>query len=541
MRSIVFALALSATAFAQPAPQQLSIGFGGNFSSGSPGTTCYFDLTVNNPNGLTLFRLDHNLNLPIGATTTAEIRFVSGPAATFILNETNAAFWPVEPTRVSTITSAGPGGQSSGDIPGGLFLVQGRHAIAITYADGAPIYDAALGATFQNADLQFLGGSVSPTFLGPPIAGTGARVWNGELDYFVGDVAIAVAESFGFECPAFNDATTILESFSPPQGTNADLQGSEVVFTPNGLGGYVVTSTTTGSGLVPPGAGAATFTSLPTGLTGPIALGVPVTGPDGTSTNTIEVSRTGRVTFGTSATPPSPLGGLQLDDILSGAPSVVLGADYDLSTIGSGPLTVEEFPVAGEVHITWTSVQEFGQNNSLTTQIVLSTQGILRLRFESFSPIANSIVGISQGGPTAAMAMPLQFVDLSSAASTSIDSGQLTVGPILRALNRPVQGGVLTVQLERIRPSSIGQFLSIGFSNPTLIFLTPPTGPCVLWSSGESTLNINGALPVSTNLPPNPAFAGLELFLQGFSLDPTATNPFFVEFSNGVRAAIEQI
>ena len=190
MRSLITlaaTAALSVGAAAQATPLQLSTGFMPTFFNTIVDTTAMFDLTVNDPAGITLFNLGHNMNLAAGQTTSCDVWIVNmadagGMVPTFLGNELNMAYWDVAmdgPEFSSTITTAGANLPSPGPVNGGFFLPAGDYAMAVTYNDGFPLYTAFSGAngSFSTPELDFNGGSVAAgLFAGGLFGGPGARV-----------------------------------------------------------------------------------------------------------------------------------------------------------------------------------------------------------------------------------------------------------------------------------------------------------------------------------------------------------------------------
>ncbi|MEO0480114.1 MAG: hypothetical protein AAF196_11590 [Planctomycetota bacterium] len=537
--TLAAAAAFTVAASAQATPLQLDRGFGlgGAFTSGAADVTAYFDLDVTDPAGITLFQIDHHMNFVAGTVLDYDIRVSLTTGGTFLNNETNAAFWPVDPDVSGTMTSGGAGLPSPGPIPGGLFLPMGQHSMAITYPASNPIFlpnPGTMGAV-SNAELAFSGGSFGAPFLGAPFNAPGAFLWQGTFNYFSGNVPVASAVSFGDECPAFNDATFVVDQFNPAAGAPADLTGSSISFAPNGTGGYNVSGDGTGSGFVAP-SGAATVLMLgDDALSGPITLTNNVTGPGGVTTNMIEIDSNGRILFDTTAN-VATVGGPQIGDIVTSVSNVQIGADYDPSM--GGTVTVEE--IGSDVVVTWDAVPEFGQISTLTTQIVLDAAGNITLRFDNYFPVALSNVGLAQGVGFSDLAPALFATDLSGVIAMPIDTGTNSIGVRADATSLPILGGSLDVQFSQVPATAIGTFLLLGFSNPGLDLTALGAPGCVLRSAGEATLPVaNPDLPQVTPIPNLPGLAGLTLFLQGAALDPFAGNPFFISLANGIEATIQ--
>ncbi|MEO0480113.1 MAG: hypothetical protein AAF196_11585 [Planctomycetota bacterium] len=552
MRSLISLTAmavLAGGAAAQATPNTLSTGFMPTFFSGAVDTTTYFDLTVTDPAGITLFDIGHNLNFAAGQTTSCEVYVVDmaeagGVTPTFRGNELIPAFWDndlatpeLEPDFASSIATAGANLPSPGPIPGGFFLAPGTYAIAITYNDGAPLYTTFSGANgmFSDANLAFDGGSVSPgRFAGGLFGASGARIWNGDINYFSGNVPVAKAVSFGDECPAFNDASLVIEQFNAAGGAPSDISGTEICFTPNGQGGYTVTSTA-GSNYQAP-SGAATVLMLGDDvLSGPLMLANAVTGPGGTTVTSIEIDSNGRVLFDTTAN-AATIGGPGVGDFLNSVSNVQIGADYDPSV--GGTVTIEE--IGTDVLVSWDAVPEFGQPSTFTTQIVLNANGVIKFRLDNYFPVAVSNVGVAQGVGFSDFATVVPATDLSATAMAAVDTGMSSIGIRATALTTPVLGSSLDVVLEQVPPTAIGSFLLLGFSNPGLDLTALGAPGCVLRSSGESTIPaMTGGVPNVTPIPPLMGLAGLQLFVQAAALDPGAGNPFFISLGNGIDVCIQ--
>lgn len=345
---------------------------------------------------------------------------------------------------------------------------------------------------------------------------------------------------------------TIYEAF--PGGDN-DLIDGELCFTPDGLGGYDVTSTvadlfpasidsvTAACNLAGP-----TLTFTPTMAGYDVAVGGSladvdfamgtdigagddsvtmvtvtnaVTFPDGSVVNDLFIDSNGRIT---AATTPSDFSESTAEFV--GDPSMVAVIWDDLSPNIAGAVWVHEN--ANGVSVTWDGVPEFsssGINGSNTAQAQFNLDGSIVLSYPSLTLI-DCLVGVSAGNG----ATDPGEVDLSAGV---VGGGDVVYEQFVGDFDLiPAQPGIIINSLPIIGASfdldiantgtEIGQFYLIGF--PTAFNIGGIGGPdCSLLCDGSLltlTTAPGTALPIP--LPNSSALVMSSLNLQGATLDPAS-------------------
>ncbi|MBK8101525.1 MAG: hypothetical protein IPK26_30970 [Planctomycetes bacterium] len=120
--------------------------------------------------------------------------------------------------------------------------------------------------------------------------------------------------------------------------------------------------------------------------------------------------------------------------------------------------------------------------------------------------------------------------------------------PVLAALTLPRLGQVLNLQISELPITGGAGFMLTALSdvswngNPLPFELTPFGVPgCNAYTSAEvSTFvtNVNGVASFSVAVPNNPVLAGVIVFHQGVSLDPTVLRPVGITVSNAGEATL---
>ncbi|MCA8966675.1 MAG: PKD domain-containing protein [Planctomycetes bacterium] len=100
-----------------------------------PPVTELFDVTVTDPNGITVTQFDCNVNTSAGTTGILGV-WITGPSGTHVGNQTNNAAW----TQVATQTITHAGGRVTFQLPTPFFLAAGTYGMALHYQGANPVY-----------------------------------------------------------------------------------------------------------------------------------------------------------------------------------------------------------------------------------------------------------------------------------------------------------------------------------------------------------------------------------------------------------------
>ncbi|MCR9248276.1 MAG: PKD domain-containing protein [bacterium] len=100
-----------------------------------PPVTQLFDIDVLDPAGLTVTRIECNVNLSAGNVGTLGV-YVTGLGGTHVGSQNNASVW----TQVSTDTINHTGGRVSFVLSTPFFLAQGQYGMALHYQGANPVY-----------------------------------------------------------------------------------------------------------------------------------------------------------------------------------------------------------------------------------------------------------------------------------------------------------------------------------------------------------------------------------------------------------------
>ncbi len=100
-----------------------------------PPVTQLFDLTVTDPNGITVTRFDCNVNTSAGTTGTLGV-WITAPSGTHVGNHMNNAAW----TQVATQTITHAGGRVTFTLPTPFFMAAGTYGMALHYQGANPVY-----------------------------------------------------------------------------------------------------------------------------------------------------------------------------------------------------------------------------------------------------------------------------------------------------------------------------------------------------------------------------------------------------------------
>ncbi|MGE3352639.1 MAG: hypothetical protein AB7O84_12955 [Planctomycetota bacterium] len=339
----------------------------------------------------------------------------------------------------------------------------------------------------------------------------------------------AKAELVGAGCPAVQ-GPSLYEVFSttnPP-----DLNGLDLGFLPTSATDY----------LALPGLSSTYFAGGTNnlGLTDDQAVSValPFSFPYGGGTiSSIWVSSNGFITLGAVSPGSGCCTGLETT-LASGDPRICAWW-ADLNPNAGGTVTADLDGTTGEFVVSWNAVPEFGQTNTVDTQIALAPTGQFTIRWQNVTNTSHTwIAGYSQGGGVPVIGS----ADLSSVTSTPVTSVVQT--PLTQSfVGTPQIGGSFQIDVNNIAPLPNGNIcvllLSTEFPGGLgLGFLgaTGCTGYLVL-PELASFLNLSLGAPTSTftfPIPAAPSFQGVQLMSQAISDDVTA-NAFGWRISNGVR------
>jgi hypothetical protein len=125
-------------------------------------------------------------------------------------------------------------------------------------------------------------------------------------------------------------------------------------------------------------------------------------------------------------------------------------------------------------------------------------------------------------------------------AATIASVGSGCHGPVLRALNRPLEGTNWAFELTGLPATSLLGFMQLGLSNPNLPLgvLGAPACRALQDALVTSVLLLPISNPAYTfAIPNNPAFLGVNIFAQAGAIAP-GVNAFDLALSNGIRGTL---
>ena len=512
--SLLFALTLSATAFAQ---SPLTTTFASN--NGQAGNM--FDIVALNASGITIDSFDVNVD---SGTWDLEVYKLTIPGP-YLPSVNTAGDW----TLVGSATGVVSNGLNnptqlpicvSEFIPSGAtqsFYVTVTNGTSINYTNGS-----ATGSVFaSNADLEFLEGA---GLAYPFTANFNPRVFNGNIYYTVGNVptvcAFASKESFGSGC--YNSFASFYEIVD---SAGMDLSGMTVTGVTNGTGGFDVT---TAAGTVAPIGGSAVQLTL--GDDDQIDTADPAVG----GTLGLFVGSNGWVAQGDgNSTTFAPTAALMLNN-----PSAAVYAWTDLqpNAAGSGQTFYEESGTVATV--TYDGVFGWGTTDPNTIQIVLDTAtGDFSITFGALG-VANPedwLIGQSPAGPNA-----------------DPGSSDLTAGPISTAsvdviglsfdCTVPFAGSIWDLTIENIDSGSPFAVFAFGNAavNPGFDLGGIGAPGCSLYTNGNlgfftAPLSANSSR-LSVLIPNLAVLLGSTATAQGAAFTPL--NALNIATSNGISVSV---
>ncbi|MCA8950722.1 MAG: hypothetical protein KDE27_14565, partial [Planctomycetes bacterium] len=327
-----------------------------------------------------------------------------------------------------------------------------------------------------------------------------------------------------------------------------DLAGKTVRLTPNGNGGYDVT-TTAGATVVPPTTAGLALPS--NAASGALPLGFTFPYPGGNSATQVWAHSNGLVTL---SGPGSPYmaNTSTANELLFSSRHMLAAAMQNLECDGATNVhnVYAEPGGPGEFRITWWDVPPHDPpaNAGVSRfQVALFDDGAVEYRYESLANASSDfagamVVGFSLGGG----ALDPGGSDLSNELVTT--AGPEVEGLVLRASQRPVLGQSVDYSLDNLSPTLgistiLASFVAVDPGQPLTglgiaapgcdymvsPFANVPFSPLLL---GASTVSFAHGWPATT------AFAGLEIALQGFHFD-TAANAAGVRSSNGLLVRLD--
>ncbi|MEO0480335.1 MAG: hypothetical protein AAF196_12715 [Planctomycetota bacterium] len=440
-------------------------------------------------------------------------------------------------------------------------------------AQGGDIFFNDLGssALFTWQDVTLFGSSSTFTFQAEAFSdGVVVMRFDDRMPVFSNDGLTGCTEGGGVADPGATNLSAGAQSLGNPTiyevflSANNDLFNGELVFTPDGQGGYDVTSTVAdlipatidavipgcdlpgptlnftpnvqggydlvvGDGLPDPGF--ALGTALPIGEdeVRMVAPSRSVTFPGGSVVNEIYIDSNGRVL---SASDPSDFIE-SVGDLLNDPAQVAVLWD-DLSPANGGNVWFHE--TATGLSVTWDGVPEFFSVGSNTAQVFFGDDGSISLSYPSVTAL-DALVGLSAGGGISDPGeSDLSMGGVSSATPILYElfTGDLDLAasvPHLALSGPPTLGSTVTMSITAVSDVPFAQFFLMGL--PTSVSVLPFNGPdCSLLCDG-SFLTIG--LPIGTdlnlNIPMMPALRSVSVRLQGSSFDPGSGFLFWVLFT----------
>jgi PKD repeat protein len=169
-------------------------------NAGVAGSGLFFDVTVTNPDGISLCAVSVNINGSTGTSFTADVYTTPG---TYVGNDANAAAW--------TLVGSGNGTSRGLNNPSTVsfapvYLAPGAYGFAVYVYGIGPAYSGtgsnpAPGLpTYSNADLRFDLGLARNGLFGSATTVFTPRIWNGSLHYETVAQGLAVYQVFGAGC-----------------------------------------------------------------------------------------------------------------------------------------------------------------------------------------------------------------------------------------------------------------------------------------------------------------------------------------------------
>ncbi|MEO0481965.1 MAG: hypothetical protein AAF196_21070 [Planctomycetota bacterium] len=477
-------------------------------------------------------------------------------------------------------------------------LASGPTQIAVFWHDINPVGGAGLGDVFFNdlgtsalvtwndvVDFGAPAGSEYTVQLevfpdGSFVVRSDARV--SQLDGLVGSSVGA-----GATLPSLTDFSNALPFNSGAQGTVYepwdgsafvfDLVDCDTTFTPNGVGGYSVTTTclpgvprSTPSVVTVQGPACSALGATPLDLTYTpdgsggydVALGGSLDGNFASGTDLgLGDDTTGTVFLPFTFAMPggSMVAGLDVDsngrlfeislessdfsestaELLGDATAMTCAFWDDLSPSDAGAVWAH-VAASGAQSITWDDVPEFGTTNSNTFQVQLFPDGVVSMHFVMMAA-TDGLVGLSSGngaidpgesnlasGPISTGGVPVVYEQFTG----DFDAARPQVLPILQNLTNPILGTNFDLVITAA-PGSIGDFYLLG--NPSSSDLRIIGVPCFLETDGIlATISTAPGAGYALIIPVLPDLVGQALNTQGAILDTNAGNPFFVLFTNSI-------
>ncbi|MEO6593996.1 MAG: hypothetical protein ABIP94_04510 [Planctomycetota bacterium] len=554
MRTLL--LVAAATIVSSPAQSPLGMPFTANngLSAGTP--QVYFDLTVLDPNGLTITSFDVNAGTTaVGTVGTVEV--YTGPS-TFVGNELIAASWSL--VSSGGVTAAGNNLPSPLCLGTGVFLTPGSHGIMMRHIGVGLRYTNGTGTNQAGATTELTlqaGASLSGAFTGTYF---NPRVFNGNIYYVSGNAPVtncASRVSYGTGC--YFGAVSWYENFLDLQSFDlAGGVGTERVVNAGNIGalGHVVQSGAS-AWRTPSGTTVLSNAATPVAMgddsmSQPLALPFSVAFPGG-STSVVHANANGYIVLGSTtattgdATPTTV-------ELLAQQPRLCplwcnLHPGTNLPSNPASGIYFDVDPSNQSVYVTWldvadrrTSIPAAGAT-SVNVQCAIHANGQFEFRYRTIVPNTSTlpvIVGWSSGNATGSAAVDPGSRDL-TAAMPFLTSGPDSL-PLTLDSNFPRLNSNFVLTTTRIPASSPLAFLFHGDTivNPGigLAFLGAPD--CSDFTNANITTStfaaVAGMGTVTFALPNNPAFVGAALTTQAVTF--SSQNALGLIMSNGLAWTI---
>ncbi|MEY4828221.1 MAG: hypothetical protein RLZZ562_17 [Planctomycetota bacterium] len=342
--------------------------------------------------------------------------------------------------------------------------------------------------------------------------------------------APAAATTIGVGCPA-TTGLTFFEIFAPGA---LDLSNRNRSFTPNGCGGYSISSGTS------PTFFAAHANNLELSDDAVAKRTLPFAFPhDGASTQTIWISSNGFIALG-SRDPGPGCGSPSLAALASGPPRIAaLWCDLNPTAVGSGGVFADVDATTGDYVITWNGVYAHGSTTPNTFQIALSPTGRFTMRWQSVAATGmQSLVGYSSGlgaptpiasdvSATQSHNLGCRNVPLSLAANDGSVPSLGNTFALTASGIAPLPNGAITILLLGTEISAVPLDM-LGLAGCSAHIALPEIASFLNASMGNPTTSWSLALPLDQSA------YGMSLMAQAVSSD-LAANSFGFRVSNGLR------
>lgn len=340
----------------------------------------------------------------------------------------------------------------------------------------------------------------------------------GGYDIFAAPCIPASSSPYGAGCSAGPCAA--YEQFT----AGIDVASTDLVFTPNGNGGYVVTSATgsydTNTGTAFVGAGDDDlFVNNALGFSFPYC---------GTSTSAIDVCTNGFVWLQTGSSVSADFSE-STAELLTLQDRIAVNWD-DFNFTGGGTLSFNALP--GKALVTWDGVPEFSTTNLNTFHLQLFPSGVFIISLPTLANL-DAVIGYAAGAPGTGYVADL------SATPFNTGAAGVAIGLAAQFGSRPLINANFNADVTNVPAGSSVIAWLFGFAQQSLdlSFIGAPS--CFLLNTNDAFWfgypATAGVTPVSFFVPNIPALSGAQLQSQAVTVGaPGSVNAAGLLLSNGL-------